>query len=234
MSNGKCTKSVSALLHWKTLFTLGKHAGCIDQLQKVTKHNYELNTFPAANFIDSHFHLDKLTQRSSIKSLDGIILSCRQYSSNNIKYVLESAIANYCFPRSWPSNVDFRKIINEESKVYFTVGIHPRCCTSIQEDDLVNLENNLVSWGRVVPLGEVGIDYTGGYSLAECEAQHTALRSMLPLAVRLDLPVMVHVRDVGISRLASQHFLEILRECLPESHVIHRHCFTGGMSELNE
>ena len=83
--------------------------------------------------------------------------------------------------------------------MYFTVGIHPRCCTSIQKDDLVNLENNLVSWGRVVALGEVGIDYTGGYSPAECEAQHTALRSMLPLAVRLDLPVMVHVRDVGIS-----------------------------------
>ena len=31
VSNGKCTKSVSALLHWKTLFTLGKHAGYIDQ-----------------------------------------------------------------------------------------------------------------------------------------------------------------------------------------------------------
>ena len=118
--------------------------------------------------------------------------------------------------------------------MYFTVGIHPRCCTSIQKDDLVNLENNLVSWGRVVALGEVGIDYTGGYSPAECEAQRTALRSMLPLAVRLDLPVVVRVRDVGISRLASQHCLEILRECLPESHVIHRHCFTGGMSELNE
>ena len=29
VSNDKCTKSVSALLHWKTLFTLGKHAGCI-------------------------------------------------------------------------------------------------------------------------------------------------------------------------------------------------------------
>ena len=138
VSNGKCTKSVSALLHWRTLFTLGKHAGCIDQLQKVTKHNYELNTFPAANFIDSYFHLDKLTQRSSIKSLDGIILSCRQYSSNIIKYVLEFAIANDFFPRSWPSNVDFRKIINKENKVYFTVGIHPRCCTSIQKDDLEN------------------------------------------------------------------------------------------------
>ena len=85
VSNGKCTKSVSALLHWKTL---GKHAGCIDQLQKVTKHNYEPNIFPPANFVDSHFHLDKLTQRSSIKSLDGIILSCRQYSSNINKYML--------------------------------------------------------------------------------------------------------------------------------------------------
>ena len=65
-------------------------------------------------------------------------------------------------------------------------------------------------------LGEVGIDYTGGYSPAECEVHRTALRSMLPLAVRLDLPVVVHVT------------------CLPESHVIHRHCFTGGMSELKE
>ena len=126
VSNGKCTKSFSALLHWKTLFTLGKHAGCIDQLQKVTKHNYELNiTFPAANFIDSHFHLDKLTQRSSIKSLDRIMLSCRQYSSNINKYVLEFAIANYCFPRSWSSNVDLRKITNEESKEYFTVVYIP-------------------------------------------------------------------------------------------------------------
>ena len=128
----------------------------------------------------------------------------------------------------------FRKILNEENKVYFTVGKHPQCCTSIQKDDLINLEKNLFSWGRVVTLGEVGIDYTGGYSPAECEAQRTALRSMLLLAVRLDLPVVVHIREVGISRLASEHCLEILRKCLPESHVIHCHCFTGGMSELNE
>ena len=57
----------------------------------------------------------------------------------------------------------------------------------------------MVSWGRVVALGEVGIDYTGGHSPAECEAQRTALRSMLPLAVRLDLLVVVHVRDLRVS-----------------------------------
>ena len=38
----------------------------------------------------------------------------------------------------------------------------------------------------MLALGEVGIDYTGGYSLAKCVAQRTAaaLRSMLPLGVR--------------------------------------------------
>ena len=57
---------------------------------------------------------------------------------------------------------------------------------------------------------------------------------MLPLALKYDLPVVVHARDQGDSRAASNTCLEILKQVLPLHHLVHRHCFCGSLEETEE
>ena len=73
-------------------------------------------------------------------------------------------------------------------------------------------------------------------SFADRDVQAAAFRSQILLALRYNLPLVLHIRDQGRTfdgSLAEQDCYRILKECnVPRDFPIHRHCFNGDESLL--
>ncbi|MFW5845861.1 MAG: TatD family hydrolase [Planctomycetota bacterium] len=100
-----------------------------------------------------------------------------------------------------------------------TAGLDPFSCHQAGAafaDELARLEA-LLGLGGWVGLGEIGLDYH--YDLDPAPVQRERFALQLDLAARLDLPVVIHVRD------AVEDCLAVLREHPTNRGVIHS--FTG-------
>lgn len=79
-----------------------------------------------------------------------------------------------------------------ESSVFASIGVHPHdAMGGYGEIDI--LAKSHTSGGRLVAIGEIGLDYF--YDHSPRGAQTTALESQLQTALDCDLPVIFHVRE---------------------------------------
>lgn len=109
------------------------------------------------------------------------------------------------------------------SRVSAALGLHPAYVKEDYREQLQFIEAKAYAedW---VAIGEIGLDYY--WSTGFKAEQHIALREQLRLALRLDLPVIIHVRN------AFEDLVGILEE---EEFVALRgviHSFTGTEEEL--
>lgn len=94
----------------------------------------------------------------------------------------------------------------------YALGIHPLCVEQATEADLARLEACLADWHedpRLVAIGEIGLDFfVPRLSTPSGRArQEYFYQRQLDLAVRFDLPVLLHVRrsqDVLLKHLRRQ------------------------------
>ncbi|MBI5213537.1 MAG: YchF/TatD family DNA exonuclease [Nitrospirae bacterium] len=108
--------------------------------------------------------------------------------------------------------------------VYATVGIHPHDAKDFNED----VFNQLKAWakgeglkakGKVVAIGETGIDYH--YDHSPRDVQKEIFIKQLGYAVESDMPAIIHSRE------AKEDTLKILKESRVSKGVLH--CFSGDM-----
>ncbi|MHB8508889.1 MAG: TatD family hydrolase [Candidatus Dormibacteria bacterium] len=87
--------------------------------------------------------------------------------------------------------------------VFAAVGWHPHEAAPPTEADLDRL-GRLARDPRVLAIGEIGLDYhwRPGYHEVSTDIQKSAFRSMLTLALELDLPVVIHDREAHADTLA--------------------------------
>ena len=100
--------------------------------------------------------------------------------------------------------------------LYATVGIHPEFflesdqpVTSTEFNNLRRLAKNNV---KVVAIGEIGLDYTLDVIKAPPAKQHELLVKQLEIAVELNLPVTLHVRDQPGQAKCFTDLLSILQQ----------------------
>lgn len=105
----------------------------------------------------------------------------------------------------------------EEDYIHAAIGVHPHDVGEAPDDYLEALEE-LAKHPKVVALGEVGLDYY--YDFSPRDVQRKAFERQLALAERLNLPVIVHMRE------ATQDALALLREHKGLRGVMH--CFSGS------
>lgn len=79
-----------------------------------------------------------------------------------------------------------------DSRLYAAVGVHPNSATSWTERTRDVLKE-LAQRPEVVALGEIGLDYY--WDRAPRDLQKRVLRAQLHLALEVDLPVVLHVRN---------------------------------------
>jgi TatD DNase family protein len=101
-----------------------------------------------------------------------------------------------------------------------TGGIHPHEAR-LAEEGTYDLLSGLAREGRVVAIGEIGLDYH--YDLSPRPVQREVFRRQIRLAREVGLPIVVHTRE------ADEETVEILLEegAAEVGGVVH--CFTGGL-----
>jgi TatD DNase family protein len=112
-------------------------------------------------------------------------------------------------------------IANGHASVFAALGIHPHHATEIEEGYEGFLENKLRTEKKVVALGECGLDYH--YDYAPRLLQRGVFLNQLEIARRLELPVVLHVRNAHDDAVA-------IMQSFPELKFV-VHCFTGTPAE---
>ena len=107
--------------------------------------------------------------------------------------------------------------------VYAAVGFQPEECAGYTSADLQVIRGLAVeNRGRVVAIGEIGLDYYWPEN-PDRELQKCCFRDHMALAQELDLPVIVHDRE------AHQDCLSIVKE-FPAVHGVF-HCYSGAVED---
>jgi TatD DNase family protein len=130
--------------------------------------------------------------------------------------------------------------------VYASVGLHPAhlCESHIDESEMekihvktrseefdYNFYKNLAKSGKVVAIGECGLDYT--YLPADCDReaeikkQKDTFRAQIKLAKELEKPLIIHSRDTHEDTLA------ILKEEADGLKAV-LHCYVGNWAQAQE
>lgn len=107
--------------------------------------------------------------------------------------------------------------------IWASVGLHPH--DADRGFEALEEIARLAGLDKVVAIGECGLD--NFRSQTTSEDQERALRFQIELGLRLNLPMIFHVRD------AFPQFFNILDEYTGEGVRGLVHCFTAGIAELN-
>lgn len=159
--------------------------------------------------IDAHAHLDDRRFRSDV---DAVI--ARAVAAGVTRIVS-------CGGDLVSSEINVA-IAHRSANVLATVGIHPHRAqqwSAEAEEILVALARD----PRVIAIGEIGIDLSG--RSAPRDAQETAFLGQVALARRLELPVVVHVRDAGAETRALVDRAGATRGMI--------HCYSEGPAEVS-
>lgn len=123
------------------------------------------------------------------------------------------------------------KLAEENEMMWATVGLHPQDAGALSESEWQELEK-LAAHDKVVAIGECGLDYfrlteKAGNSIAEQQEKQKAIfEKQIELAIRLDKPLMLHVRE------AYEDVLEILKRS-PLSRG-NAHFFAGNVEQAKQ
>ena len=169
---------------------------------------------------DSHFHLDQLLRRKNCSSFDMTYIDQPDY--------ITLAINNCCF--SIPSDATITSVHDKDSRIFFTVGAHPRFADS-HHPHLISSLLSVISNPAVVGIGEMGLDYSAS-SADQQLSQVSLIGHLLDIAIQYNKTIVIHCRDVPGSVEAFDKLLEIFVSVVPKFHRIHFHCFTYGLSQL--
>ncbi len=160
--------------------------------------------------IDTHAHLtDEAFD-------DDRLFILRDLSNFNVKAVINPG----CNVKDSKLAVELAK---EFDNFYAQVGIHPEEVSRTNESDLETIEN-LAQNPKVVAIGEIGLDYY--WRDDNKDEQKEVFIKQLEMARRLDLPVVVHTRDVG------EDAYEILKDFTDLK--VQIHCFSEGLALLDK
>lgn len=129
--------------------------------------------------IDSHLHLDDERLRDQA---DTVIRGLPEHG-------IEFVINNSC---NLQSMIDGVQLANRYDSVYATVGMHPHESRDF-DDEFRRLMRELAQNGKVVAVGEIGLDYY--YDLSDRSTQRDVFAEQIEIADELALPLTLHIRD---------------------------------------
>ena len=136
--------------------------------------------------IDTHCHLEKKDYSNLeeiIHHMDGNIMIA---SADNLE-----------------SSYEVDELTKKYNNIYGTIGFHPSELENFNEETLNKLEQ-LLQNKKIVGIGEIGLDYH--YGKEDSELQKEAFIKQIELAIKHNLPIVIHSRD------AIEDTLEIIKK----------------------
>jgi len=153
--------TIRSLLHWRILarlVSLTKNAENLVSLERREPVETDEAENPVVKLVDSHFHLDMYA-----KEVGNSVLPLFSWTWGGIQYHISQLIANYCYPRNWPTS-SARSDIRKDNRLNLTFGIHPRIIAMEKTstlDSWMEQLGHMLNVTRVVAVGECGLDDTG-------------------------------------------------------------------------
>ncbi len=165
-----------------------------------------MNDKPA--WVDSHCHLEMLKD-----DVSGTLDKCRE------------ADVVFCITigTDHESNQRVKQFCGDYDTIYGTLGFHPHGASSVKEEHLDWIKEELSTNQKLVAVGECGYDLY--YEHSGREDQEEVFRKQLDLAVELDLPVVIHSRD------ADSMMKEMLDSYKGKNLKGVVHCFTSDLPQ---
>jgi TatD DNase family protein len=159
--------------------------------------------------IDSHCHLDYAPMSQDIEAT---LARAREAG-------VERCVHVGCSPQSMARALE---IAHAHPEVRASVGIHPHEARHLDDVLLAQIEQ-LAGDDAVVAIGETGLDYH--YDFSPRDDQLRAFGQQIELARRLDMPLILHIRD------AHEDAWAVLDEHPPRPNPGVVHCFTGNAAQ---
>jgi TatD DNase family protein len=195
-------------------------------------------------FHDTHAHIDLYLQRvGSLPPERELNLETAEASQgteirldvgevekllDNHEFVVQPTISNGNFILN-------AQLWRDMSKIYLLMGSHPEIVhenfdlpsyVDQQQDIVVQMQTDAQLLNQLVGVGECGLDYHYSDKPEVWRKQRSLFESQIELAVRLNLPLIIHCRE------AFEDLFSILKD-YPEIHgKFLVHCFTAGPEEL--
>jgi TatD DNase family protein len=209
----------------------------------------EASTQVQVRYIDSHFHLDRLTRKYQ---RGGEWMDCMGETLGDdpfATYTLDGCVASFCDLATQTvlaRNPSYLPEILADPRIHLAYGLHPKSALSWLAGDGRQLDANqvsqvraLLSHPRVVAFGEVGMDGSPGSPpwYAQKVALEEILRSVKDVLLERRLPVVIHCREPaakdGPNVFDGRGTIQgVLQDTVGKDHPIQLHFFTGGASEV--
>ena len=158
--------------------------------------------------IDTHCHV----YNDEMNNYKEIIDNC---DKENIQLIINAVDIK--------SSNEVIKLSKRFNNIYAAVGINYDSIDNAKLEDLVKLEELLIR-EKVVAIGEIGLDYH--WTKENKEKQIYFFKKQLDLAIKYDLPVIVHARE------SVQDVYNILKEY--KSIKGSMHCYSGSLEMAKE
>mgnify|MGYP003416894208 CR=1 FL=1 len=163
-------------------------------------------------FIDTHAHLFFENFKDDI---DEVITRAKE---NGVDYIIVPAT-------DIKTSKEAIALAEKYEQVYATVGIHPHDTKEWNETLIPQIEA-LAKHPKVVAVGEIGLDYY--YDFSPKEQQIKAFKSQLDLAIKLELPVVIHNRD------SDGDMMDIIQSYCSTGLKAQFHCYNGSLDDALE
>jgi TatD DNase family protein len=160
--------------------------------------------------IDSHAHLTYTDTQSNIESM-----------LTKAKHAGVSKIINVCTDLKSLEIAD--KLVNRHNWIYNAAGISPH---DVEKDmsEFYSYIEKYAKAKKIVAVGEIGLDYY--YHKQSKDLQITLLKKQIELAIKFELPVIIHCREAFFD------LFEVTSDYPPFRAVLH--CFTGSIDEAKK
>ncbi len=165
----------------------------------------------STNLLDCHCHLNNPQYDTD---REGVI-------SDIFASGIEKVI---CIGADISSSISSRELAETHDNIYYTIGIHPDYC---DDYDAEVIEKMIKSAGKkLVAIGEIGLDYF--HNKDNKDKQIAVFVSQINLAIKYNLPIVIHCRD------AYGDTLEILKRYAPLKVPVEFHCYSGSLEYARE
>ena len=142
-------------------------------------------------------------------------------NNHHLRRIMGKVVANFIDPTDWweGSVTDLMIQCARNPKIYITLGCHPQSGNYWKNKCHGYLLQTIKRLGHVVAIGECGLDATlvsrraharSRYvTIVPWEKQEAAFRGQVHLALELNLPLVIHLRE------AEQRGRDVLNSMLP-------------------
>lgn len=163
-------------------------------------------------FIDTHAHL-------FYPNFDGDV-------DDVINRAVEAGVNYFIVPGTdIPTSTKAVELSQKYDMVYAAVGVHPHDSKD-WDSSLINQIEELAKNKKVVAIGEIGLDYY--YDFSPRDKQLLAFEDQIKLALKLNLPIIVHNRD------SNDDIMRIIRNYKDSGLRAQFHCFAGSVEDARE